>query len=335
MYFQAETDEKIPLKQTDEEDEEIDRKSQTFGKYFSSLIWEKRYLLLVVLGAFFNSLRALLSKVVLSHINAVMTGFTERATMVCCCIPAILWYRLSLRTTLPLTGALCVTGVLSAAQIILIMMSYNYLNVGDAGAILSCTPVLVGMLGWIFLSEKLSPLDVVACLVATVGVTLLSHPSQLFVGATFSDNNLLLGLATAVGAALSIAVGGTLRRLLCLKEVNKDVSLIYINFIGALVCSVVCTLLQKWQLPNTTKDAIYLLLSGIFGYLNNLMIMIALHHEKAYHVYLVNSSSLAMLYILQFIFLKVPPDVYSITGSLCVIIAVVVITRIKTETTEG
>ncbi|XP_071822956.1 solute carrier family 35 member G1-like [Apostichopus japonicus] len=328
--------EQIPLKQIHDE-KEGKKKSVTVVEYFKtalSLFWERRYLLLVVLGAFFNALRTLLSKVVLFHIDPVMTGWTERATMMICCVPAILWYRLSLRTTVSLTAALLVTGVLSAAQIILIMTSYKYLNVGDAGAIISCNPIIIGILAWIFLSEKLLPVDLLSCVVAVLGVMLLSRPSEIFDGSAFLLSNLMLGITAAIGGAFSIAIGGVLKRLLCIKEVNKHVSLLYVNFTGALICSIICTILEKWQLPNTITASVFLVLSGICGYLNNLMIMIALCHEKAYHVFVVNTSSVAMVYMLQYIFLDVSPDIYSTVGATCVILSVVLISRTKTENTE-
>lgn len=227
------------------------------------------------------------------------------------------------------------TGVLGAVQIILIMMSYDYLDVGDAGAIISCNPILVGIIGWIFLSERLTLIDMIACVFAVAGVISLSHPSLALTGANGKlDTKLLFGVATGLGGALAIAVTGTLRRLLCLNQVNRNVSLIYIHFIGALACSVICTLMQKWRLPKTTRDGIYLVSSGIFGYLNNLMIMIALQHEKAYHVFVVNSSSTAMLYVLQFLCLSIAPDLYSVIGSLCVVIGVLLIARPKEAYSE-
>lgn len=300
-----------------------------------TLLWERRYLLLVVAGAFCNALRCLFSKVVTSSLDPVLISFTERAMMMLCTVPAILYHRHSLKVPPIIFALVGITGILSAVQMMLVMVSYKYLFVADASAIVSCNPALIGFFGWIFLSEKLTYIDICACVFAIVGIMTLSRPTQLFNGLILQDHSLLYGFLAASGGAVSVSIGALFRRILCLKKVEVQVSIFYTNLISSTICAATCTILGVWEYPTSHVTQGLLIGSGVLGYVGNLLMMIALWWESVYHVSLIGTSSTAMTYMLQFIALAVVPDVYSLVGAGCVSLGVIFITLRKKKDEEN
>jgi drug/metabolite transporter (DMT)-like permease len=102
---------------------------------------------------------------------------------------------------------------------------------GNGAVLVNTNPLWVLVLAWIFLGERLSPLGVVGLLAGFVGVVLMVS-SQL--GGSYSTQQLLLGCALALIAAISWAIGVLLLRRLSNRDPSIDmVGVTAVQFIVA------------------------------------------------------------------------------------------------------
>lgn len=302
------------------------------------LVAERKALLLVLLSTIFYAFRNLGAKVITEEVDPVQIAVVERATMMLCCIPVIIIKRYSMKLSAPIFGILSATGIVNCLSMILVILSFKLINVGDANAIVASKPVFVGFLGWIFLTEVPTLLDLAAGISCILGIIFLSKPTIIFdENALYHDDN-VYGLLAVVGGTTFAAMAAVLKRVLGLKQVQPQVAIFYFSLVSALTSSVLCTAFQKWSWPDSLKMRIFLIGSGILGYLANVCLMIALWTEKTFHVAIVGSSTVIFVFILQYLFLHVAPDLFSVVGSVFVLMSTIAIafrrTKAEEETSE-
>lgn len=298
------------------------------------LIVERKSLLLVLLSTIFYAFRNLGAKVITETVDPMEIAVIERTTMMLCCIPVILYRRYSMKVPARIFAILTATGFVNCLSMILVILSFKLINVGDANAIVASKPVFVGFLGWIFLKEVPTLLDLGAGVACILGIIFLSKPTIIFDGhALYHDDN-LYGVISAVCGTGFAALAAIFKRVLGIKQVQPQIAIFYFSMVSAFTSCILCTFFQRWTLPESTKIRFFLIGSGVLGYLANVCLMIALWTEKTFHVAIVGSATVIFMFTLQYIFLHVAPDMYSLVGSFFVLASTITIAMRKTEVTE-
>ncbi|XP_071845635.1 solute carrier family 35 member G1-like [Apostichopus japonicus] len=275
----------------------------------------------IVIAAVLNALRGIMSKVLLDDIHPLEMACIERTVMCLCSIPFLLWKGLSsFKVSWSQCGLIVSSGTTHAVSSILLLISYQTLEVGYVTAIISTRPVFVAIFGALFLREQLSRLDVASVFLTFTGLIILANPVDLF---TRPQDTLIEGILLAISSTLFAASNSLAKRLIGVQKIDPQTAVFYNAFTSAIISGVSCTIFGNWSILDSWFKRAILISEGIASYLANVCIFWALWTESAFHVTAVGAIKIPIAFLLQFLILSVMPDIYGIVGSVLVILSVV------------
>jgi len=195
--------------------------------------------------------------------------------------------------------------------------SMSRLSLADATTLKNCAPFYTGILGYLFLRERVSRFDLALTLVSIGGVILIvrsgadtSHPSGSDAG------SYTLGLVVGiVGSVVSACVFVAIRKVG--PGVNPLVLVSYMGLVGTVLAPFGATV-QTFRVPSTTGNWWLLFGVGIFSYIGQIFFNAGVQLEKAGPASMIRNLDVAFSFIWQATILHDKPSVGSILGALVI-----------------
>ena len=154
----------------------------------------------------------------------------------------------------------------------MLLISYAYLCI-PAGVtiVLNFTyPILVALISAVFFKEKLKPLGIIALIVATAGIALISlSGSSAAIGPKPA-----LGIPLALLSGLAYAVYFLAGRHASYSKLDTSVANFYITGSAAVICFTVALIAGRFRLPPNWFTWVVLLSSGVLGYMIGLRLLL-------------------------------------------------------------
>ncbi|GAA5867917.1 hypothetical protein JCM3774_004721 [Rhodotorula dairenensis] len=223
----------------------------------------------------------------------------------------------------------------------------QYLSLADASTLWFISPVLVGILGWLILREPYSRLEALVGLASLSGTVFIAKPTFLFPakGGITEDvpghavtpeqralavSIVLFGVVASSGVSIIIRYIGT--RASALHSISYFA--LYSTFVS-LAYPLIFHSPPVFRL--TARFFVLLLPIGVLGFLSQILMTNGLIKEKAGRGALATYTNLLFTMVLERIFFKRYPDVWSILGATVIIggaVRVAMERKGSTETAE-
>ena len=180
----------------------------------------------------------------------------------------------------------------------MLLISYAYLCIPPGTTIvLNFTyPIIVALLSALFFKERLRLPNMLALLIAIVGIALISGLGISGGSALGTDPG--LGIPLALLSGLAYAVYFLAGRHASYSKLDTSVANVYITGSAAVICFVIAFAFGRFRLPPTGFIALVLLSSGILGYMIGLRLLLA-------GIRLLGSSTASALNTLEPVFASV------------------------------
>ncbi|BGP12383.1 hypothetical protein JCM10213_002012 [Rhodosporidiobolus nylandii] len=231
---------------------------------------------------------------------------------------------------------LCARGVIGFFGLFPGYYALSYLDLTDATTISFLSPVLVGLLAWVFLREPYSRLEALVGLTSLLGTLFIAKPAFLFPTSAApvpspedpfpdmpEDNVSPEQRMFAVGVALFGVLGASGAYLL-IRKIGKRASPLHSMSYFSSLCVVVSALYPLvFDAPPVFKleQRFFLLILpiGIFGFLAQTFLTMGLQREKAGRGTLAVYSNLIFAMTLEFLVFHKTPDPWSLLGALIIV----------------
>ncbi|CAF0810789.1 unnamed protein product [Brachionus calyciflorus] len=228
------------------------------------------------------------------------------------------------------------TGLLSST------LSYKIIDPSETVSIGNSRILIIAILSRLILKEKLTLCHLVALVMTSMGVILITQPSFLIQKNT-SNSTLtigeeiqikrIMGISFALIGACCAATVSILLKKLANKKVHYSVSIIYASYLGLPICSLISIILlytgneKKPEIDTISLIYQYLMaiLSGLVGLFAQVCINLAVITEDVTKVSLVKSSDLFFSFILQYFLLDIHSNLYSVSGALLILASVTMV----------
>nr|XP_037269216.1 pseudopaline exporter CntI-like [Rhipicephalus microplus] len=214
--------------------------------------------------------------------------------------------------------------ILSLASATLRLMSLSYLTVADSSIMTSLTPLMVGLTGTLFLSERCHWTRAVATALSVVGLILLMKPPFM----TTANGSMAMTqyIGIAYGLSHSVINGVTTVCIRATRGVSRSVVVFHYGCLSMLLVSIVSIAMGRLKVFYDGSQIGYLLLISHLTFALQMFLSKALDVESASFVTIVKTSSDVIFgFILQAIFLNVYPDRFSILGGSLILCGVLII----------
>lgn len=210
--------------------------------------------------------------------------------------------------------------------------AFRHMPLADASVIIFSTPVFVAIFARLFLKEPCGLFNVVTVILTLIGVLLITRPSSIFGNSVPSlideqinetDKNVyaIWGPVSALSSTLfGASAYVTLRALKGL-----HFSVVMTNF-GSF--ALVYTMAVTWSVgalcwPYCGTQRWLVIALGVFSFLGQILLTIALQLEQAGPVAIARSADIVFAFIWQVMFFKEVPNGYSIAGAILVTSSVI------------
>lgn len=197
-------------------------------------------------------------------------------------------------------------GILGFLGVVCNFYSVTQMNLADASMLFNMTPFFVTLFAVFILKEKLLKVEYYSLFSAFIAVMFVIKPEF--------NMSILGGIIGVLGAAFA---GGAYTLVSHInKRENPATIVFYFTFV-----SVVLTLpfmFYEFVVPSS-KDMIYLLLTGIFATIGQFMVTLAYKYGKPSEVAIYNYTSIVFALVLGYMIWGEIPDLLSIFGSLILI----------------
>ena len=148
----------------------------------------------------------------------------------------------------------------------------------------------------------------------------------------------LVGIVSVVLAAFLFGTCSIVVKKLCNKNVHWSIITIYPACFGLPLCAVISFILYfkefshkniKSELPELPYHILYSSISAVFGILGQVFFNISLTCEDATKVSIAKTSDVIFSYILQLIILDIKVDIFSIFGSISILLGTFIVLSFK------
>lgn len=213
---------------------------------------------------------------------------------------------------------LALHGILGTLKTACFAMSLNYLSSGDASAILFSFPVVVYLLSYLMLNQRMAIFDIASVLGVFFGIILIAGPFSEVSHARASGS-----IFAAIGAILVAAYVLLYKRIR--RTVNFIIPVLTCNVCVVVLSAAVGGFMSPTQLLNNGKGSWYMFLSAIVSFFSECTLSIALKYCRADRASLFRTTEVPFSYLLGAIFLNQRPSTMEILGSSLIIFGITVI----------
>ncbi|XP_071849411.1 solute carrier family 35 member G1-like [Apostichopus japonicus] len=308
---------------------------------FGQTCYARRGLIFVFMSAFLAGLMDLCMKVVLPRLHPIEVTAVRCTVMFLCIIPDTVYnselscFASELRKEYRL---IVIRSLFATAGSTLIICAINYTEIGDAVSVYHTMPVFAGILSTLLLREKYTVVQFGLSILSFTGVILVSRPPLIHFlkdyGISQSVRH-LYGTILALSCAIVTAASFVLSRKLSSRNISANTILFYFGFVSTVTTIPLVSICREWKVPECGSDRMTLIMSGILNFLVQKTLIAALELEKAVYVTVMFTLNIVFVFLIQFLFLGVPFDLFSVCGAVIIILASVGIMFEKNrETTE-
>jgi drug/metabolite transporter (DMT)-like permease len=261
---------------------------------------------------------------------------------------------------------LLIRGIFGAISFISFGFSLKYIDESSSQALYNSRLVIIPILAWIFLNEKIKIINVICFFVTIIGVVLICQPFKaafktvssdstnvtkiIYLKKSFTSNlptyidyiGIGLGLISALAAS---CVAILLKKLTTLK-VHYSVNVIFSSYIGfptAIFISFIMFLTETRNVDPNDYDTwkklswqvLFSFTSAVCGCLNQLLVAIANKYTSANKLAIASTSNLLWSYFLEYLIHLIDQsfsfdmDIYKTCGALLILIAAISNTSIS------
>lgn len=294
-----------------------------------------------MVAAFLGALMDLCTKIALRGLPAIEVTAIRSTIMFICIIPSAI-YSSSFIYLKPEvekeTLILLIRSLLATAGSIFMTLALNYTDMGNAVSVYNTMPVFAGILSALFLKEAFTALQLFLSILSFIGVTLISKPpftGLMELKGTSNYVSNLLGSVFALCCAFVTAAGFVMSREIFKRKVHVTTIIVAFGFVATFTKLPMVGIFSEWKIPKCGSDRKALLIAGFLNFLVQQCFIASLELEKAVYVTLLFTLSVFFEFILQYLFLDVHVDLFSLCGALLILLAGVGITLEKNkETTD-
>ena len=196
---------------------------------------------------------------------------------------------------------------------ILNFIAVNYLPLTLTATILFSSPIIICLLSWPLLGERVGIYRWIAIILGFIGVTIAIRP--------FDDSFHWAMLLSLTGPFLFALYSNITRHLS--GKVSVDVMQFYSGAIGTFV--ILPFAVMQWQSPDNVTDWAIMISLGIFGWGGHQLLTIAHRFAPASTLMPFGYSFILYVTIWSFIIFDYLPDKWTITGGSIIVIAGIII----------
>lgn len=281
----------------------------------------------------FGLINSLISVVCFSLASLIVKILTEYHALEILGIRSVFQVLFYLTTTLylrlPIFGLpghrldVALRAIFGAIAALTIYMSYRLIPLADASTIQFSAPVLVFILAFFILGERLTCAHLVTGFVALIGVVFVSKPKFVM---QFFDESILEkvnynGIILAIVAAISTAFAMVMLRKL--KQTPVHIVVLWFSITTVISAFTALYFIDKFIWPNDLRSWAWLVAIGFCGIGDQLFMTLAFKYESAGIVSVSRTLTIVLAFIWDTLLLDVIVHWTSILGSLLVITAVV------------
>lgn len=235
---------------------------------------------------------------------------------------------------------LLMSAMACACGILFVFIALDEIPVGDDTVIFLTSPIMTVIMGFFFLKQKCSAIDIVCVLFNSVGIIIMTQPSFLFekqealshemckllIGHSRVLNmpgsrDYIIGVVSSLLGSLCFAVFYILTQY-CSKNLDVMVTLFYVGIVGTFMSiSVSADSINHLTFGNNWKVSILLFFVAFLSFIHVLFIAEALLLEEAGTCAMIRNADSIYAFVLQYAILKVSPQVNTLTGGIIVVIS--------------
>ena len=245
-------------------------------------------------------------------------------------------------------------GVCGAISFISFGFSLKFIDPSDTNSLYNTRLVFISILAAVFLKEKLTFIHICCVILTISGVILICQPSFLTIyliklkNSTTNSTKIQLetnltnyiGIALGLVSAVAASCAAIYIKKLSDSNVHYSINVIFSSYIGfptALIISLFMYFANVRNVDpndyNTTEKLVwqifYSLSSAICGCIHQMLVAISNRYEDANKLAIVNTTNLFWSFVLQYLFLHIDANIYGISGSLLISLAVILNIIIK------
>ncbi|XP_023221416.1 solute carrier family 35 member G1-like [Centruroides vittatus] len=228
-----------------------------------------------------------------------------------------------------LRNLLIVRGFVGSTSLFLRFYALHYLPIADASVIIFSVPVFVSVLARIFLKELCGIFHVITVILTLIGIILITKLPLLIVNeiSNYNVDHLWGVMAALLSTFFGASVYIVIRKV---KGVHFAVIMFNFGWVAIIETTILTAVIGKFTLPKCGWEQWLIVALGIFSFLGQTCLTLALKSEQAGPVSVVRAAAdIVLAFIWQIVFFDEVPDKYSISGALLVSSCVLLISLRK------
>lgn len=286
----------------------------------------KRGLIYAFVCAVLITVTDLFVKLAIDQVSVLQLTSIRMAVVLMCSMPSLVYRedgKYLWKDSRKERKLLAVRSLFATASTVFIMFAYSYTDMGNASAVFNSMPVFSGLIGKMFLKEKFTKMELLFSLVSLTGVCFISQPPFIFPGKSDNEenNSHFVGSVFALAGAIVTAVSFVQSRLLSNRNVHSMSILFYYAVAGTAIPASMNFLLSEWSFPPCGLARLFILLTGVFNFAGQTLLIEALKIEKPVRVTVTLTLNILLAFAVQFIFLGKAPDIFSAFGATAIFVA--------------
>ena len=319
----------LSTKERQEEDREDTQCSMRRG----AVAWKG--FALVLLNCLLSAINSMLIKMLADRISTIEVTFFRQMSLVIYLSPPLMFQKISMKIERKDAPFIALWILSSTISVCCAYYALEHILAGDAVAIIFSTPIFTGIIGWIFLREKLTMFNALLVVLTIIGIVLIARPSFIFVGLDVPQHgNVALGLAAALTTTVSSSVSTVLMRKLGKTNIHPVCQLWLSGVVGGVLIAIVASSFNVWTLPRCGMERIIFIVSGFLAVAAHLPLLYAARIEKAVNVAMFRTNMVIFTFVLEFVIFGVVPFYLSLIGTVLIISSSLGTTTKKWNTTK-
>jgi len=211
----------------------------------------------------------------------------------------------------------------------------SQLTLADATTIFFTAPLYTGILGYLFLKERISKFDIACTLVSVCGVIMIVRPPFIFGadsgdGSEDSGSDRTSNTGTAHTAGVIAAIMGSLFSAcvyIAIRKVGPGVHpLVLVGYMGlvGMFIAPLLSIIQPFELPPTAEAWLGLIGVGLISFIGQIFFNKGVQLEKAGPASMIRNLDVAFSFMWQITIQGIHPHTWSVIGAIIISASVVV-----------
>lgn len=264
--------------------------------------------------------------------------------------------------------SLSMRGIFGVLSLISMHFAVKFVDPSDSQALYNCSILFTAIIARVFLNEKLNFGHFVSLVMTIAGIILISQPEVLFKNLHMNENvrqslstgvnrthalklaalkseeansNKLVGIGLSLAGAGSAAIVPVIIKYLSNNSVPHSIMIIYASYFGIpaslfissilLVCN--DTIAERAKFNKTSYDLpldlLFVFMASTLGLISQIGWNLAIKYEDASRSTVIRSLNIVFVFFLQYLFLDIKSNVYTVIGSVAILFGTIYIILFK------